>query len=154
MNPANTAKVLNSLIQTLKDGQEGFRLASDGAKAPNLKRILNEFSLQRAKLAGELQTCVRELGSEYETDSSVLGSIHRGWINIRAALTTNDDQAILEECERGEDSAVAHYRDALAEDLPGSVRGVVVSQASDVKEAHDQIKALRDRGTDSTPMAA
>lgn len=155
MNPDNTAKVLNSLIQTLKDGQEGFRLAAEGAKSVELKRIFHELSLQRAKLAGELQMFVRELGAEYETSSSVLGTLHRGWINVRTAVTSQDDQAILDECERGEDSAVQHYREALAEDLPANVRTVVTNQASDVQSAHDRIKTLRDQDkTTPTPLAA
>ncbi|MBS0657486.1 MAG: PA2169 family four-helix-bundle protein [Verrucomicrobia bacterium] len=155
MNPANTAKVLNSLIQTLKDGQEGFRLAAEGAKSVELKRVFHEFSLQRAKLAGELQMFVRELGEEYENSSSVLGTLHRGWINVRTAVTSQDDQAILDECERGEDTAVSHYRDALAEDLPANIRTVITNQASDIKDAHDKVKALRDQGgSASTPIAA
>lgn len=154
MNPANTARILNSLIQTLKDGQEGFRVAGDHAQEVELKRTFRELSLQRAKLAGELQMCVRELGAEYETAPSLVGALHRGWIQVRTTMGDHDDQAILEECERGEDSAVGAYREALLEDLPSNMRDVVVNQAAEIKSSHDRIKALRDRQGATPRLAA
>jgi uncharacterized protein (TIGR02284 family) len=136
---------INSLIETLKDGQEGFRQAAEAVKDPGLKSLFNEFSLQRARFAGELQSEAVSLGeSDPETDSSTSGSLHRAWINIKSAITSNDDHAILAECERGEDSAVKEYREAMEEDVPGPVRDVVSRQYQQVQQAHDRIKSLRD----------
>ena len=50
----------------------------------------------------------------------------------------------LEECERGEDAAVARYRKALKADLPADVRAAIQQQAEGAKRNHDQIKRLRD----------
>ncbi|MEY2572321.1 MAG: hypothetical protein QOJ87_534, partial [Verrucomicrobiota bacterium] len=53
--------------------------------------------------------------------------------------------AILAECERGEDSAVAEYKKAMEEDqLSANIRETISRQYADVKQAHDHIKALRD----------
>src|SRR3954449_3517191 len=61
---------INSLIETLKDGQEGFKQAAEAVKDTSLKSLFNEFSLQRAKFAGELQSEVVSLGEpEPEKDS-------------------------------------------------------------------------------------
>ena len=55
------------------------------------------------------------------------------------------DQAILDECERGEDVALSRYRKALKHgELPATVREVVERQMAGVQANHDQIKALRD----------
>src|SRR5690242_11016404 len=92
---------INSLIETLKDGQEGFRQAAEAVKDPSLKSLFNQFSLQRARFAGELQSEAVQLGeSKPETDSSTSGALHRAWINIKSAVTSGDDHAILAECER------------------------------------------------------
>ncbi len=145
MDNKAVAKTLNSLIETARDGQEGFRLAAQDTTAVEVKSLCNEFALQRAKFAGELQELVRGLGQEYETDSSVTGALHRGWINLKSALTSKDDHAILAECERGEDSAVSSFREALQEkELPDHIRAIVQTQASAVKAAHDRVRALRD----------
>ena len=141
-----TISTLNSLIETLKDGQEGFRQAAEAVKDSQLKTLFNEFSLQRSKFAGELQSHAIQLGeSNPEDSSSTAGALHRAWINMKSAITSQDDHAILAECERGEDSAVAEYKKAMEDvELPSSVRDVVSRQYTDVKAAHDKVKALRD----------
>lgn len=145
---------LNNLIETCKDGQEGFQQAAEGVERSDLKSIFYEFSQQRSQFAGELQGLVRELGGDPETSSSIAGSIHRGWINIKSAVTGRDDAAILNECERGEDVAKNAYKEALQGNLPSNVNEIIQRQASAVQTAHDRIKALRDSadntGTSST----
>ncbi|MDQ6623526.1 MAG: PA2169 family four-helix-bundle protein, partial [Verrucomicrobiota bacterium] len=77
---------LNSLIETLKDGQEGFRQAADAVKDSQVKTTLNELSLQRSKFAGELQSEVVKMGEpDPEKTSSTAGALHRAWINLKGA---------------------------------------------------------------------
>ena len=73
---------------------------------------------------------------------TVAGALHHGWMNIKSAVTGDDDNAIITECERGEDSALSAYRDALGKDMPAGVRSIVERQFSQVKQAHDRIRAL------------
>ncbi len=140
-----TISTLNSLIETLKDGQEGFRQASDGVKNSQLKSVFSELSLQRSKFAGELQNHVIQLGEpDPEDSSSTSGALHRAWINIKSAITSENDHQILAECERGEDSAVAEYKKAMEANLPAPIADTVSKQYTDVKAAHDRVRALRD----------
>ena len=136
---------LNSLIETLKDGQEGFKQAASGVDDPQLQTMFESFALQRSRFAGELQNEVVRLGEpEPEDSSSATGAMHRAWINIKSAVTDRDRHAILAEAERGEDAAVAAYKDALEDDLPAPIREVVTRQSADVNAAHDEISNLRD----------
>src|SRR5205823_14139783 len=103
--------VIDDLIQTLKDGQEGFKQAAEGVKAPQLKSLFNEYSNQRSQFATELQSQARSLGrSQPEESGSAAGALHRTWINLKSAITSGDDHAILAECERGEVSAISEVR--------------------------------------------
>lgn len=145
---------LNNLIETCKDGQEGFQQAAEGVQDSSLKSLFYEYSQQRAQFVGELQGLVRELGGEAETSSSVAGALHRGWINIKAAVTGQDDAAILNECERGEDVAKNAYKDALAADLPSNVASVIQTQATHVQQAHDRIRSLRDAANNTSSSTA
>ena len=136
---------LNSLIETLKDGQEGFKQAAEAVKDPSLKSLFSEFSLQRSQFAGELQAEALQMGeSEPEESSSASGAMHRAWINLKSAVTSGDDHAILAECERGEDSAVKEYKEAMEEDLSSPVSDLISRQYARVQSAHDCIKQLRD----------
>src|SRR6266481_8210260 len=118
--------VIDDLIQTLKDGQEGFKQAAEGVKTPQLKSLFNEYSSQRSQFATELQSQARSLGgSQPEESGSAAGALHRTWINLKSAITSGDDHAILAECERGEDSAVNEYKKAIEDDLSSPLRAIV-----------------------------
>jgi uncharacterized protein (TIGR02284 family) len=136
---------LNGLMETLKDGEEGFKQAAESVTDLQLKSLFNEYSRQRARFTKALQTQVQSLGeSRSEMSSSAAGALHRAWINLKSAVTSGDDHAILSECERGEDSAVKEYEKALNDDLSPSLREIVSSQYSEVKNAHDRVRTLRD----------
>ena len=138
----NVISTLNGLIETCRDGQNGFQTAAEGITNSELKTLFHGYSQQRAQFVGELQTEVRRLGGDPENMGSVAATLHRGWINIKSAVTGKDESAIIAECERGEDSAVSAYRDALDEDLPANIRTIIDRQYADIKQAHDRIRAL------------
>ncbi|HKQ53671.1 MAG TPA: PA2169 family four-helix-bundle protein [Pyrinomonadaceae bacterium] len=138
----NVISTLNNLIETCKDGEQGFRTAADGVKRSDLRTLFLTYSQQRAQFAAELQAEVRHLGGDPEERGSVAASLHRGWINIKSTVTGEDEGAVISECERGEDSAVRNYQSALNEDLPANLRETVERQFAQVKEAHDRVRAL------------
>lgn len=157
--PANLSNddvisLLNGLIETCKDGQEGFTSAAEGIDRSDLKTLFYEFGQQRSQFAGELQTLVQSLGGDPENSGSVAGSLHRGWINIKSAVTGRDEGSILNECERGEDSAKAAYQSALENALPSHVQNTVQTQYVAIQSAHDRIKALRDSFNNDKTSAA
>ena len=139
----DAAESLNDLIEVLKDGQKGFEAAAEDAEWADLKMTFQRFSEQRARFAEDLQALVVRSGEEPQDDGTVAGALHRGWIHLKSAVATRDDLAILEECERGEDSAVESYRKALVSDL-GEAQTVVAAQAHEIQEAHDRVRSLRD----------
>ena len=141
---SSTPSTLNNLIEICKDGQEGFRDASENIKHSDLKTLLSGYSLQRSKFAGELQELVIHLGVEPEKTSSVASAIHRGWIDLKSAFTNGSDHAILVECERGEDYAVAAYHKASDGQLPHHIQTTVTAQCAAVQAAHDDIRSRRD----------
>jgi len=143
---ASAASILNDLIETSKDGEKGFRKCAEDAKDLELKTFFQRGAESCARGAQELQALVSRLGEEPTTSGSVAGALHRGWVDVKAAVSSRDDVAILEECERGEDVAKASYRKALdSGDLPPDLRAVVQKQYEGVIRNHDAVKALRDR---------
>ena len=139
---AEVISTLNNLIETCRDGQEGFRAAAEGVKSAELRELFQGYARQRAGFASELQDEVRRLGGEPERTGSLVATLHRGWMGLRAALEGGDQRAVVGECERGEDVALATYRSALDTDMPANVRALIERQFAEVKEAHNLIANL------------
>lgn len=136
--------ILNDLIHICRDGENGFKTAAESVSDAALRDELLEYSSQRRQFADELQFRVTAVGEEPAERGSVTGALHRGWLDLRKAISTNDRYAILAECERGEDAAVAAYRKAMESDLPPEYESIVQLQYEDVLRTHDRVKALRD----------
>jgi uncharacterized protein (TIGR02284 family) len=141
----NVVSVLNDLIETSKDGEKGFRKAAEDATDPSLKSMFESCATDCARGAHELQTVVKQLGGKPDDHGSVAGALHRGWVDVKSAVTGRNNHAILVECERGEDVAKKHYRDALDKDLPADIRVIVERQYQGVVQHHDRIRDLRDQ---------
>jgi len=134
---------LNTLIEVCKDGEQGFKEAAHAVSDPELKTLCLQYSGERSLFARELQYEVRQLQTTPENTGSIAGALHRGWLNLKAALTAQDEDAIIAECERGEDVAKAAYEKALSDYLPPALTGVVQRQYQKVRAAHDRFSALQ-----------
>jgi uncharacterized protein (TIGR02284 family) len=145
MEQTSAVSVLNDVLQTLRDGQEGFKTAGGAARAPHIKGIFEQYSRQRAEMAREIEQEIGKLGGTAATSGSVSGSLHRGWVNLKGAIGALDDKAIVSEAERGEDAAKAVYERALKETLPAGVRRLLEDQAEIVRLAHSEVRALEKR---------
>ncbi len=145
----NTSKevinVLNDLIETSKDGEEGFKECAENVEGSQLKTLLMDRAKGCRTAASELQGIVQRLGGKPEDSASTTGSLHRRWVDLKSMVTGSSQQAVLAECERGEDVAKESYEDALNNKaLPPDIRAVVERQYQGVRRNHDQVKALRD----------
>ena len=144
---------LNGLIETCRDGQEGFTQSAEGVEDSNLQTLFREYAFRRSQYVGELQSLVQTLGGDPEDSGSMSGAMHRGWINIKSAVMGRDEAAILNEVERGEDVAKEAYKNALEMDLPDYIREVVENQYQGVMAAHDNVKALRNAANNQSSTA-
>lgn len=137
-----TASTLNRLIQTCKDAENGFLSAAGAIDDPNLRRLFESYSQQRAEFAAELELEVRRLAEDPVESDHATDALHRSWVDMKPGLTGREEGSIISECERGEDMAVRSYEKALDSGLLPDLRLVVERQFLQVKQAHDQIRSL------------
>jgi len=133
---------LNVLVETCKDGEQGFLSCAEDITNPQLKATFTKAAARCAEAARELQAEVQRFGGKPERKGSLAGSAHRRWVDIKSAIMGKDDAAVLSECERGEDVAKESYEKALKTDLPPDVRAIVSRQYQGVMEHHDMVRAL------------
>lgn len=135
---------LDDLLKTARDGEKGFKESAEHTKTTALAQFLLQRSRECAQAGDELADVMARLGGEVNDGGSASGALHRGWVSLRGNLGALSDLAMLEECERGEDTALARYRKALKQDLPADVRALVQRQMEGAQRNHDQLKQMRD----------
>ena len=144
-NNEDVISVLNDLIETCKDSEQGFRTAAEGVGEDGdaeLRTLLNTYAQQRARFAAELQNEVLHRGGNPAKSGHVSATFHRGWMNLKAAISANSEAAIIEECKSGEEAAMRNYEAALKENLPSDLFSIVEEQYAEIKQAHDRLRGL------------
>jgi uncharacterized protein (TIGR02284 family) len=144
VNREELIECLNDLIETCRDGENGFQTAANHVKNSDLHKLFSKYSIQRAQFASELESEVRQLGGSPSSTGSVSAAFNRGWMNIKSIVTGGSEDAILAECERGEDAAVQNYQRVLKTNLPPNVLPVVKHQFTEIKRSHDRIRDLEE----------
>ena len=144
---SNDAKVTKDLLQTLEDGRAGFEKGAeklDSTDAPELAPAFRKYSEQRAAFTTELQSLAQQYGDQLDESGSVAGTLHRGWLTLKDALSGSKPDGVIDAAEQGEDHAVSEYEKALDADISPELRTVVQRQLTEIRAAHDDVKALRD----------
>ncbi len=144
MNNDEIVSMLNGLIEISRDGVQGFRTCAEDTHDASLKMYFENRAQSCEQAVLTLSAEVRRYGGDPDTGGTVTGALHRAWVDLKAAITTRDNLAVLEECERGEAAAVIAYENALREELPGDLRALLDQQYEGAKRNHDRVRQLRD----------
>jgi uncharacterized protein (TIGR02284 family) len=142
-NTGDTA-TLNTLIGTLLDSVDGYQKAAADTENSRYAEMFNARARERQQAATKLQAAVARLGGNPEDDGTTAGAIHRGWINLKEAVVGKDDQAIVNEVERGEDYLKEKFEAAMNhQDLPAEARAAVEEAWQSVRAGHDEMSQLK-----------
>jgi uncharacterized protein (TIGR02284 family) len=151
--------VLNDLILINNDRVAGFEKAGHDLEEQDsgLRAIFNKLAAESEQNVTELKQIIQQYGATPAEGSSTKGALHRAWLDVKAVFTGGDLEAILNECETGEDAIKAAYRTALNEEnqLSPELVSLLQRQQIAIKDGHDLIKSLRDQvrtdNDDETP---
>jgi uncharacterized protein (TIGR02284 family) len=143
-------ETLNDLLENARDGELGFREAAEHTRTPSLSALFGRRADTCGQAAAELQEQIQRLGGKVDEGGTVSGAAHRVWVHIRGLFGGASDETMLNECERGEDAALARYRKALKQNLPHEIHAMVHRQFEGAQRNHDMIKQLRDRARAET----
>ena len=128
-NLSETITQLNILHAKTKEAKKGFAKAAAMANKPENQKYFLEKSNQKNVFAIEIVGVIRELGSTEEERKNYLGNLHRAWMDMRTFVASDNDAALMEECERGEQVCLEDYKTVLENpSLPPSCRNVLQKQ--------------------------
>lgn len=137
-------KTLNSLIATTLDSVDGYTEAAKDIENQRYGSMFTARAKERRQVVGDLQAEVRRLGGNPEDDGTVLAGAHRVFLDLKAKVTGQDDQAIVNEVERGEDHIKAKFDDAIGDtNLSIETLAVIQKANGSVQEGHGQMRDLK-----------
>jgi uncharacterized protein (TIGR02284 family) len=144
MDNSHDTTVLNTLIATTLDSMKGYRESAEHSENSTHQQFFNQMAEERSQVAADLQAHVRSLGGDPETESSTAGAAHRGWVNLKSAITGRDEQAIVNEVERGEDYIKEKFEAAMRDDeLSPETRGLLEKAFASIRKGHDRASQMK-----------
>ncbi len=135
---------LNTLTATLIDSVTGYENSAELIDGKQFGEMFRKRADERQQSVEQLRGEVRRLGGNPEDGGSFLGKVHQRFEDLKAAVSGNDDKAIINEVERGEDYLKEKFETALSSDTLSSESRAVVEQAFEsVRAGHDQMSQLK-----------
>jgi uncharacterized protein (TIGR02284 family) len=135
---------LNTLTATLIDSVNGYEDAASNSESSRFQQMFRECAQERNQAVEELRSEIRRLGGNPEDDGSFMGKTHQRFLDLKAAVMGRDEQAIVNEVERGEDYLKEKFETALSGDtLSGEGRTIVERVYQSVRSGHDKMSALK-----------
>jgi len=136
--------VVETLIETCKDSEDGYKDAAQHVKDQQLRSQFLQYSAERGRFKKELEGELSKLsGASKKEEGSVGAAAHRAWMDLKANVG-GGDKAVLNSVEQGEDRAKESYQKALQSSLSPQLETIVRRQSQAVIAAHNQVKSLRD----------
>lgn len=143
-----TVEILNDLVQINNDRIIGYEKALKELKNEDedLRPLFEGFIDQSRKLKLALGEEVQVNGGDIDKGTTTSGKIYRAWMDVKAVFSGHSRHSVLANCEAGEDAAQKAYKTALKVDsLPAYIKQLITEQQADLKNSHDEVKALRDQ---------
>lgn len=144
----NTEKIadkLNALVQKNSDAEKGFEKAAEIATAKTLADWFRTRAIERRMFRDELRDEIHSFGYPCVKTSSLTGDLHRTWMDIKAALASDNDEAMLEEAMRGEKATLEEYNDVFADvTLPPTTETLLKQHRTKIEYGLEILRTLDD----------
>jgi uncharacterized protein (TIGR02284 family) len=143
-NHSDEITTLNTLIATTIDSVTGYENSAKDIDNQRFAEIFRQRANERQRIVEDLRNEVRRLGGDPEDSGSFMGKTHQRFEDLKAAITGQDEKAVIDEVERGEDYLKEKFEAALSSGtLSGEARSVVERCYQSVRSGHDQMSQLK-----------
>lgn len=144
IDTSHDISTINGLIATTLDSVQGYQDAADSAENSRFSAIFNARAQERRAVVRDLQAQVLSLDGNPEDEGTVLAGAHRMFLGLKTKIMGADDDAVINEVERGEDHIKARFETAMADgDLSPATMDAVRLAFQSVRAGHDEMSALQ-----------
>ena len=127
---------LNELLEKNYDAEKGYKKAAEIVENTKLKQFFETQAQNRYDFGHELKTEIRNYGETPDKGTSATGDMHRTWMSIKSTFTSNDEEAILDEVQKGEESALEEYNEIINDTtLPPTTQKILTNQRNSIQDA-------------------
>ena len=142
----STVDILTDILKLHNDRIRGYELAAGDTDFIDLKALFVGYAEQSRTMMANLTASIERAGGTVPDTATFLGQIHKAWMELKTAISSNDRLSILNSVEQGENAIVDAYKEAVKEDSQVfmSVRTILLQQQDEIVQVHKHIKALRD----------
>ncbi len=143
----NIVDTLQELTEFVNDRIEGYERALKESKNAEFQAYYRKLSSQSADFANELNSYIRSYGGDPEKSTTIKGKFYRQWMDVKAAFTGADENAIIGSNIYGEEWALKAYDDALnSGTLPPEIRQAVDKQKAASLQAYNELSRMKEMG--------
>ncbi|WP_310994326.1 ferritin-like domain-containing protein [Aequorivita marina] len=132
---------LNELLEKNYDAEKGYKKAAEKVDNTKMKQFFNEQAQKRYDFGHELKTEIKNYGETPDKGGSVTGTAHRAWMDVETAFSSNNEETILGEVQKGEKAAVEEYNEVIKDTtLPPTTQRILTNQRDTIDSAWQSAK--------------
>ena len=125
---------LNEVLTRAFDAKDGYHEVYNATDSIRLKKAFHKLESQRAQFIIDLRNEITLLGGEPVDSGSIAGGLHRTWLQFKSDITDQTDEVVIEECIRGEESAIESYEElSTRPSTPKSTIKLLSNQLSTIR---------------------
>lgn len=145
MNNYKIINGLNTILTRHYDAERGYKRAADNCDDADLKAWFMRMSQLRNQFGHEIKKEIRTLGGEPDKGMSLKGKLHQEWMDLKVILSDENDERVLNECIRGEESSIEDFNEVMEMDhMPSDTKKLLSKQKSEIQDALRNIKVAEE----------
>ena len=135
------ANNLNQLLEKNYDAEKGYKDAADKVQNTRMKQFLEEQAQLRYDFGHQIKSEIKAFDGEVDKGGSVKGSMHRAWMDLKSAVSSDKEANVMEEVQRGEQSALEEYDEVINNaHLPATTKDILTQQRAKIHQAQQSAK--------------
>lgn len=126
VSPLTDAAELQNVLTRYVDSCDGYTQVAAVIESPHLASAFLEIAERRRVIVEHVSTLIRAQGEKAMKEGSSEAAIHRWWIRLRVQMTSEELEATLAECVRGEKELQRTIRGALEQGALESANSAIL----------------------------